>query len=465
MRATSFVLLLCSFFADVTSAMGQNTDEPAQLGLQAWQLFEAGKYSEALALQRTVAADIEKLEIARSGSPAKETTDALISVSWYALFARAPAEALTASDRAHALAPRSLVIETNRAHALLFLGREGEASKLYSLYKGKRLSPDSGKTWEDGIVEDFDALRAAGIVHDAFPKIVAQLGVKHPELNASIEATHKLLDKLHEAGKHQDPETVALAEKLVDLTRRRYGEGRAEFGMALSSLAATKVVMEDAEAIYRRSLAIVEKALGPEHPQVATILTNLGSLYRFAGYPNKAEPLFKRSIAIVEKAFGPDHLQSAWPLAELAKVYGADKAKSLQLVTRSLAIREKAVRPYDPNAAKLLKEIGADYSDQNLLAQAKSVLKRSLAIAERTLDPQHPEIAAVLYSLAQLYKRQDRIAETEPLLRRSLAIRETALGLEDIAVEPILKDLAKLYEVPRAYRRSRAASYAQSRDP
>ena len=36
----------------------------------------------------------------------------------------------------------------------------------------------------------------------------------------------------------------------------------------------------DAEPLYKRSLAIREKALGPDHPDVATSLNNLAELYR-----------------------------------------------------------------------------------------------------------------------------------------------------------------------------------------
>jgi hypothetical protein len=68
-----------------------------------------------------------------------QTANALNHVSWSALFARTPGEALNASERAHTLAPASLVIETNRAHALLFLGRSREAGKIYLAHKGKWL--------------------------------------------------------------------------------------------------------------------------------------------------------------------------------------------------------------------------------------------------------------------------------------------------------------------------------------
>ncbi len=36
----------------------------------------------------------------------------------------------------------------------------------------------------------------------------------------------------------------------------------------------------DAEPLYKRALAIWEKALGPEHPHVAASLNNLAELYR-----------------------------------------------------------------------------------------------------------------------------------------------------------------------------------------
>ncbi len=63
----------------------------------------------------------------------------------------------------------------------------------------------------------------------------------------------------------------------------------------------------DAEPLYKRSLAIREKALGPDHPDVASSLNNLGSLYENQGRYADAEPLYKRSLAIREKALGPNH--------------------------------------------------------------------------------------------------------------------------------------------------------------
>ena len=54
-------------------------------------------------------------------------------------------------------------------------------------------------------------------------------------------------------------------------------------------------------------LAIDEKALGPEHPDVATDLNNLAALYQLLGRYEVAEPLYERALAIKEKTLGREH--------------------------------------------------------------------------------------------------------------------------------------------------------------
>ena len=63
----------------------------------------------------------------------------------------------------------------------------------------------------------------------------------------------------------------------------------------------------EAEPLVKRSIAILEKALGPEHPDVASSLNTLASVYKSQGRYGEAEPLFKRSLAIWEKVLGPEH--------------------------------------------------------------------------------------------------------------------------------------------------------------
>src|ERR1700737_4967684 len=77
----------------------------------------------------------------------------------------------------------------------------------------------------------------------------------------------------------------------------------------------------DAIPIAQQVLAIREKALGHDHPDVASSLNNLAELYDEQGRYADAEPLYQRSLAIREKALGRDHPAVATSLNNLAGLY------------------------------------------------------------------------------------------------------------------------------------------------
>ena len=63
---------------------------------------------------------------------------------------------------------------------------------------------------------------------------------------------------------------------------------------------------KEAAENWEHFIELAEKKLGPDHPDVALGLNNLASLYQDQGKYSKAEPLFIRSLAIYEKALGPN---------------------------------------------------------------------------------------------------------------------------------------------------------------
>jgi len=60
--------------------------------------------------------------------------------------------------------------------------------------------------------------------------------------------------------------------------------------------------LSEAEPLYRRALAILEKSYGPDHPVVATNLNNLALLLRATNRLSEAESLYRRALAILEKS-------------------------------------------------------------------------------------------------------------------------------------------------------------------
>ncbi|KAF0112766.1 MAG: Tfp pilus assembly protein PilF [Rhodospirillaceae bacterium] len=138
----------------------------------------------------------------------------------------------------------------------------------------------------------------------------------------------------------------------------------------------------EAISLARRSLALREKILGTEHPDVAQSLNNLAELYRVQGLYPQAEPLSKRSLAIKEKTLGPEHLGVAISLNNLAALYRA----------------------------------------QGFYPQAEPLYKRSLAIREKALGPEHPDVAGSLNNLALLYNNQNRQDDALTHIRRATAM-------------------------------------------
>jgi CHAT domain-containing protein len=192
----------------------------------------------------------------------------------------------------------------------------------------------------------------------------------------------------------------------------------------------------DAEQLYKRSLAIREKALGPDHPDVAASLNNLASLYIAHGRSPDAEPLLKRSLAIKEKVLGPDHKDVAVSLYNLAILYGAEGryAGAEALLKQSLVIRERALGPDHIDVGASLNTLAAFYEAQGRYADAEPLLKRSLAIAENALGPAHPDVAVSLNNLAALFfEDQGRYEDALELVQRTIsqgsARKDVALGI------------------------------------
>jgi len=209
----------------------------------------------------------------------------------------------------------------------------------------------------------------------------------------------------------------------------------------------------DVGPLYQRALAIWEKALGPQHPNVATGLSNLATLYRLQGKYAEAEPLYQRALAIDEKALGPDDPEVATDLNNLAGLYRAQGkyAQAEPLYKRALAIDEKALGPDHPGVATDLNNLAVLYDNQGKHGQAEPLYQRALTIAEKAQGPDHPDVAVSLNNLAELYRAQGRYADAEPLHQRALAIREKALGPDHPDLASSLNNLGLHYKVQGKY--------------
>ena len=173
----------------------------------------------------------------------------------------------------------------------------------------------------------------------------------------------------------------------------------------------------DAEPLIKRSLAIYEKVLGHDHPDVGLSLNNLAALYNDQRRYADAEPLLKRALAIREKALGPNHPDVGVSLNNLAVLYGAQSryADALSIVQKTIS----------QNSANKSVAFGVLYASQSqslmsptqALSASYTVLQQSTSSAAgEAVSKLAARFGAGTNELAQLVRKdQDLTAEADRL--------------------------------------------------
>ncbi len=193
----------------------------------------------------------------------------------------------------------------------------------------------------------------------------------------------------------------------------------------------------EAEPLYRRALEIREKALGPDHPDVANSLNNVASLYHVQGLPLQASPFYDRTLAVLGRQFDyyftymtekerlqflasvsynfPTYFSFCLSYREqlpelVGKMYDAMLWEKGFIAQSVVALRAKIEASGDAEALRLL----------DRLTERKSELAK-LAWAPAESDPQR-----------QVTRRAnvDRLEKEANEIERELVTRSTALGEE-----------------------------------
>ena len=63
----------------------------------------------------------------------------------------------------------------------------------------------------------------------------------------------------------------------------------------------------EAEKLYRRAVRVRKDLLGNRHPDLATTLNNLATLYRLTGRRARAAALYRRALMIFEETLDRAH--------------------------------------------------------------------------------------------------------------------------------------------------------------
>jgi eukaryotic-like serine/threonine-protein kinase len=185
-----------------------------------------------------------------------------------------------------------------------------------------------------------------------------------------------------------------------------------------------------AQKLLETALDIRTKALGPDHPDVATTLSDLGTVLWRKGEFAKAKALQEQALMIREKRLGPDSEVVASSLHNLGTLNWSqgDYDQARRLLERALAIREKVLGPEHADVASTLNSLGAIAYREGDLKKAGVIWERTLTIREKALGPDHPWVAQTLNNLAIVHTYTGDPKGAVPLLKRVVQIQEKVLG-------------------------------------
>ena len=418
-----FSACLLLFVLSVGPAVGQQElDEAKTLNQKVRELYQAGKYSEALPMA------LRALEI-RANALDPDHPDVAASLNNLAELHRAMGD----YTKAEPLYQRALRIDEKvfgPDQPPVSLALSNLASMYHDIGQYTKAEPLYQRSLR--IDEKFFGPYSAAVATDCNNLAALYLDIGE---YAKAESLHR--------------RALEIREKVLS----QYHPDIAESLNNLAQLYSTIGDYTKAEPLQRRALDVEEKALGFDHPRVASFLNNLAELYRIVGDYAKAEPLFLRALGIREKAFGNDHPHVATSLNSLAALYLAigDFAKGEAFCRRALDIREKVFGLDHPAVAISLNSLAELYNYSGKHAQAEILYLRALAINEKAFGPDHPNVAHLQNNLASLYFAVGEYSKAESMHLRALSIREKALGSEHPDVALSLNNIAVLKRVTGKY--------------
>ncbi len=164
----------------------------------------------------------------------------------------------------------------------------------------------------------------------------------------------------------------------------------------------------------------------PDDLRRAATIHNLAFFYTAAGRYEGAEALYKQSLAIYQRAHGQTHQDVATNLNNLAGLYRDEDrfAEAEQLYSQGLVIQKTVFGPNHSEVAVTLNNLAAVYTDQGKYLEAEPLFKEAVAILEKALGPSHPDLGTVFENYAALLRETGRNVEADKLAARALVIRD-----------------------------------------
>ncbi|REJ40618.1 MAG: CHAT domain-containing protein [Microcystis flos-aquae TF09] len=252
-----------------------------------------------------------------------------------------------------------------------------------------------------------------------------QLGDNHPLTAQSLNNLALLYES---QGRYQEAESIY--QDILFIVKKQLGDNHSSTATSLNNLALlydSQGRYSEAEPLLKEALDIRKQQLGDNHPDTAQSLNNLAALYESQGRYSEAEPLYQQALAIRKQQLGDNHPDTATSLNSLATLYYSqyDIPQAINYRTQALAVEEY-------NLSENLK-MGDDRQKQDYMAKVSGTTDEVISLNLQAA-PNNPE--ATRLALKTILERKGRILD---VLTNSLQILRQQIN------DPEIKELLEQY--------------------
>ncbi|HLP86185.1 MAG TPA: tetratricopeptide repeat protein [Phycisphaerales bacterium] len=200
-----------------------------------------------------------------------------------------------------------------------------------------------------------------------------------------------------------------------------------QHGAGHSNLALIQLAQGDlpaARASMERAIAIAEKNLGAEHPNLGTMRSNLATIQQDQGDLPAARASMEWAITIDSKYVAPDHPTFANRYSNLAMIQRdqGDLPAARASMERAIAIAEKHLGAEHPSLGTMRSNLAMIQKAQGNLPAALASMERAIAIDSKHFAIDHPTFATRYSNLATIQQDQGDLPAARASMERAIAI-------------------------------------------
>jgi serine/threonine protein kinase/tetratricopeptide (TPR) repeat protein len=243
---------------------------------------------------------------------------------------------------------------------------------------------------------------------------------------------------------------------------------------------------EDALKDATQALDLELRAFGADDFRVASVYYHLGAIHYYRAEHAEALEAYRKSLDILGRTSGPDHPALLGARVGIADVYGdsGDHKRALAEYESALATMQR-VRPNDPDLPMIRNNMGGELQQlgrpaeafaqyklafddwharigpgkeaitalsnmgeaKNAMSQpdeARRYYDQGLAMCRVTLGVEHHDCARLLWGVGESYRLMGKPSEAMDAYERSLALTEKALGPEHPQLTGPLLGMARI---------------------